>query len=955
MAVAPSMLDKVGQGFLDAASSLDADIDASSLVDRLSGDADPTSQKVKKALAELKELVRRAPWAVVATPGAVPAMLRVINKLAHRCGQDGEDDAEEPLQDALEALGQLLGDEPKAQPSRSLPSSPKKGAGRTGEDEAAARRGLEVAELAVRHTDNGKELLRILSARSVSSQFDVMVVLQRIYRKLPDPINKALLADPMALNRLMEILQNCQIDYVRNESLGLLLLLTASNKEIQQIVTMQGLADTVFALLAEEDLGTGGRVARDLLQCLTNLAGSATCQRCIRETGGLASLVQTTTAALLGKRLMPEEGEEDEEEDVDDDEFGRIQRLRVEVSQEARWACFLALTDVALAFAGATSSMSSPSGDGGAAGEVNREVVANRDALVRNGVLDLLRRLPDPRVDVEAKLRLVRILEALEPTPLAATRLEQVDRGSTVSLLSALASMVVSPAVPLPLKSALSRVLCRTISRHSPLQLSLLASLSPQIEPSEPGEEVPAMRQVVAILEKAASGRPEPQPLWFAFHLLLAMLFGNTSVQRALPSMRIAFHGGEEPAEFCLDLFLMAFSGCARRCLESSPDDEEPSGEFGSGVPDGPASPAAALVAALKLLAYWLASCPPALASFAGSPVMVPRTMDLILIGSRCGDFFRAHLEGLAALVMGLCIKADEGQGAVAGQQPFMALLAKKVGIEEFQRKGERLFRSEVMSRPPRNLANFRWYNSRFRSFLREQQQAIQRRMVQLYVSDGIGGGSALAEDVADQYKQLIRVQDAKFREVQNENEQLRSEVETFMSRSLQASSEALLEKMEALRMENEALHKEVAQLEEEGSDRIVRLERELRQSRSYICELEQQRQSMAVGYEQVERSSEALRRELEELRSGQKAADRSRAAGGSELVLALAAEDAQRRVEELERERADMLELMGCIIGACPEAKRFVASLEVTSAGAAWASGSDDVLQAASHPEVVP
>merc|ERR1712151_1077547 len=176
---------------------------------------------------------------------------------------------------------------------------------------------------------------------------------------------------------------------------------------------------------------------------------------------------------------------------------------------------------------------------------------------------------------------------------------------------------------------------------------------------------------------------------------------------------------------------------------------------------------------------------------------------------------------------------------------------------------GERVFRSDALQRPPRALVAFRWYNSRFRTFLREQHKAIQRRMVQLYVAEGVGSGSALSEDVADQYKQLIRVQDEKFREVQRENEGLRAEVEAFMRRSLQASSAALIGKMDALKMENQALHTEVAQLEQEAAAGTARLEQELQRSRAYICELEQQRQSMAIGYEQVERTSAAMQAEV--------------------------------------------------------------------------------------------
>lgn len=62
-----------------------------------------------------------------------------------------------------------------------------------------------------------------------------MVLLQKIYQRLPDPVNTAILADPRSLGHLMHVLQSSPIDYVRNESLGLLLLLTASNTDIQTL------------------------------------------------------------------------------------------------------------------------------------------------------------------------------------------------------------------------------------------------------------------------------------------------------------------------------------------------------------------------------------------------------------------------------------------------------------------------------------------------------------------------------------------------------------------------------------------------------------------------------------------------------------------------------------------------------------------------------------------------
>jgi len=258
-----------------------------------------------------------------------------------------------------------------------------------------------------------------------------------------------------------------------------------------------------------------------------------------------------------------------------------------------------------------------------------------------------------------------------------------------------------------------------------------------------------------------------------------------------------------------------------------------------------------------------------------------------------------------------------------------MSLVANRVGIEEFQHKVDRMFRNDVLQRPARPLTAFRWYNGRFRVFARDQHKAVQRRMVQLYVAEGVGRGS-MAEDVADQYKQLIRVQDEKFREVQKENEGLRAEVEAFMRRSLQASSAALVGKMDSLRMENEALHAEVAQLEQESTERSTRLEQELQRSRSYILELEQQRQSMAVGYEQVERTSEALRAEVNSLKVAVAVAKAAQPGtkDASREAITKEAEEARQRVEELKGERADLLDLLGCVIAACPEASKFVAPL---------------------------
>eukprot|EP00927_Polykrikos_kofoidii_P076833 TRINITY_DN73858_c0_g1_i1.p1 TRINITY_DN73858_c0_g1~~TRINITY_DN73858_c0_g1_i1.p1 ORF type:complete len:995 (-),score=205.72 TRINITY_DN73858_c0_g1_i1:64-3048(-) len=902
-----SFLDTVGQHILSTAGTLEAHIDAEGLVKRLVGEEKPTSRTAQRVLGELKELARRAPGAVVSTQGALQAILRAISKLGPLAEKE-DFDAIEPLQDGLQTISFLIGE--------ALPN----------EDEVAKQRSIGVAELAVAHTSNGKGLLELLNATDISTEYDAMVLLQRIYRRIPEPLDTALLADPLALGRLMQTLQSCQIDYVRNECLGLLILLTTSNVEIQKIVTVQGLVETVFAILDEEDLAAGGKVARDLLLCLTNLTGNVTCQKYIRESEGSSRLIEAMINALTGRRPLSGGDDDGGEED---DAFGGG---RVDVSEEARWCCLLLLADAALALAGSggAAAETSAEDDGGRA---KLESMRNQDALLRAGALGLCRHLSDPRISLPAKLKIVDLLEALTPNPQAAKRFQayQDDSGP---LFFVAANVVLAPTTDLQLRNALGRVLGRAVASHPTLQSLVCSSLSPQLDMPEIGVVTPIGRQVVGLLEDAARGRAEPGPLWYALHFAFAMLHGNADVQSVCVSMPVAVPSDAGPPETFLDLVFRAFTAVARACQIHSHSAEEGTHSVNTS-PSHPESPAAALVGILKFLAYWMASCPVALVPFALSPVTVPLAVDLAKSGPLCGAFFQVHIEGLSSLLLGLCISAEGNDVDVSS---LMALLAQSVGIEAFQEKVERLARSESLQRPPRPLSSFRWYGGRFRAFIRERQRVVQRRMVQLYVAGSVGiGGSALSEDVADHYKQLIRVQDVELREVRKENEHLRSEVEAFMRRALQAKSVALVEKMNAMEKENEALQTEVGQLFQEKEERDARYEEESGRLRAAVCELEQQLQSMAVGYEQVERTSESLARDNAELRAELAVLRQCNGSGGGGsgndtvnriVTVERTAANALHAANELRRQRDDLLELLSRVAAMSPEAARLVAPL---------------------------
>lgn len=894
---AVSFLDAVGQSIVNSASSIDAHIDAGALLERIAADTSPNARQSQKALSELKGLARQAPGAVATAQGAVRTILLVVEQLASIANEDV--DCTEGLQDALETLGLLVG------------------ASDDQVDAETTRRGAEVAELIIRHGDNGKQLLRLLGIRDISTKYDAMALLQRIYQRFPEPISAALLADPHALGDIMHIVHECHIDYVRNEGIRLLLLLTESNADIQKIVTFQGLVDDIFRIiLEEEDLSTGGTVARDLLQCFMNLVRNSMCQRHIRETGGIQLLKEALAAAVCGRRRRDSKGSEE----VDSDEAE--EDPRPDIPEETRWACLALLTDAALALVGGVRAADDQ-------GESQPEVRANRDALIQAGALGLCTRLKDLRLALPAKLKIVELLEGLGSSELTARVLMSYENSGT-PLLFVLVAVLLGRSTVLSLRSALGRVLCCALKRHASLQSFFCSSFRPELEPP-PDDVLPAGSQVVAALEAATRGRAEPEQVWFAMHLVLAMIHNSPSVQSMCTTMPIAIPEDAGPAESFLELVFRVFSAIGRDCLDARLDDGSGNADVDNAAASAsPTASATPLLAMLKLLTYWLACCPAALTQFTGSPVMVPLAMDLILVGATDdAPFLKAHIAGISALLMGTCLRAASGSGEAngcdTGGPALMTLIAQRVGIEAFQRRVDRLWRSAALQKPPRGFADFCWYDSEFCTFVRNQQQAVQRRMVELYVAEGAGcGGAALSEDVADHYKQLIRVQDTALREVRRENEQLRGEVEAFMQRSLQASSFALVDKMTAMQLENEALHAEVEQLLNEAEERQKRADRERKQLRLVVTELEQQLQSMALGYEQVERTSEALAQENTQLRAMTAtvgASNSSVSPAQREEVLSRELASAQRHVSELQVEHAELLELLGHLAAARPGA----------------------------------
>lgn len=274
-------------------------------------------------------------------------------------------------------------------------------------------------------------------------------------------------------------------------------------------------------------------------------------------------------------------------------------------------------------------------------------------------------------------------------------------------------------------------------------------------------------------------------------------------------------------------------------------------------------------------------------------------------------------MEGLASLLMGICIMAKT-------ESSLMTLVASHVGISGFHEKVNRLWESEALQAPAQGLSELRLYSARFRKFVQAQKQAVQRQMVQLYIagrSDVGDVAQGLSHDIADHYKMLIRDSDTNLQEVRKQNEHLHREVEAFKLRSMNAATAAVSTKVDATQGENERLHAEVSQLTKELEDLGRQLGDERSEARSNVSELERQLQAVATGYEEVEKASAVHAEKIVSLR----AAATPLSEKDREVLTA------RRRVEELEKDRADLLDLLGRVAAECPEAQCLIAPLGVS------------------------
>ncbi|CEM25445.1 unnamed protein product [Vitrella brassicaformis CCMP3155] len=1019
--MALTILKAVNQGFQAGATLLDAHIDAESLLHALHASPVPSDAGMK-ALNRLRDIARDNPDAVAMQTNAIQLLCGALLTLQ----ATSDPDAAAGLQDVLETLNFIVGS--KAEGERADRQQQGHDEGQQQHVTADQRRHLSTI---MDQTQDGKVLFGLLQAqKDVYVAYDTMVLLQHLYRHFSSKVAQTILSDPMGLSSLMQILQDAKTDFVRNEALQLLYLLTETNTEIQKIVTFQGCIESLFAVISEEDISRHfTSVTRTALRCLLNFLSNPYCVKYVRETGGIRAMCD-----LMAKALEPTKTAEDSSptaassRSVEGDDHKCAQAVEY------------LIRGTILLLQG-----------GGEAPEAGKSVEHNQNAFVSSGFLDLAcRHVNDTRLPLDLRHQVCEaILRVACGNAQASKALQSFtkcddrhtewasrhrvghssanrDGQTDVSVpppLFFLVDELLADSTDLPMRAAIATTIQLLVAGDTNLQSFLLSTLAPQLQP-DPSciafNTMPPGRAIVQSIDdvmrarqhdgKTATDEEEEkreselaeglmvQKLWYGLEVVLAMLGTSQEVQSVAVQMPVEIPSDAGPAETLSGKLLRLFGLLAKETLAigkttttttSSSTTQQLDGRLTRPHKEGlrPEWVGVSLLGLLKVFIQWVEHCVTAMAPLIASPVYMPMLLDLVQFSVSKSvaspgsviDEAATHLQGLAALLLGMCVENLDAQkasssppspggaasssggggqdeaissGTAMNAAALLSVLATRVGLDEFNQKIERLQRTEAFARcskllfPPHAKGKvpntFIVYSPGFARLVKAHYETLQRKMVQLYLSSQAnqitsaavgGGGSIVSTDVAEHYKDLIKMQDNELRALKADNEKLRQEVAEYAKRSIAADSALLVVKLDALTEECKRLRQEVDTLTVESSRKEAALSTERQSNRVKITEMEKQLEALVVAYDALEASIATKDDELTNLRATVEARQDATQVAQSE-AYAKALKDlmhTKRQLEDLRRDHDVLLEVLVLIAEEQPSTQQFLCPLTQT------------------------
>eukprot|EP01116_Phalansterium_solitarium_P000214 TRINITY_DN10123_c0_g1_i1.p1 TRINITY_DN10123_c0_g1~~TRINITY_DN10123_c0_g1_i1.p1 ORF type:complete len:1117 (+),score=415.56 TRINITY_DN10123_c0_g1_i1:143-3493(+) len=529
----------------------------------------------------------------------------------------------------------------------------------------------ENAAAFVKDTRNVATILELAQEHDAGVRYHTVQLLRIVTAFRLSETQQAVLAAPLGVGHLMDLLRDSR-EMVRNEVLLLLCELTKSNQEIQKIIAFEGAFDVVFEIIYDDgpvEAHEGGVIVNDCLQFAnTLLRANHSNQNYFRETGSLSKMLPLLNVNKTDMWILT-------------DDKASLLLLALE-----------------------TLSLLLPTN--------NPSRTANLAALAKCGVLQLviplaLGSMNNAHIRVKALMTLGDLLYGSK---------EHATRFSLYSFppASSRASDGGPPPPPVP---AVARLLAVALGSRDPAesgaavrafrcflyeneegQLALASTVTPSaISSSSTPQSLTGLIEgsvtvgsilLHALLDWEPQG--PPQPAWYSSCILGYILRDSPRAKDLL--LRIPL---EIPKQGVPMVTLLTRSMRVLTLLHRTP-----------GLPNAsPLLPSPGLlvrVGLLRLLGTWLDDCGGAVKSFLDSATNLSFLVEIVLqhsphsdphmVGTGNDGF--AHVQGLAAFLIGLCFICNQDQPSSQQQASLQGIIVQRIGIERLLDALDRVRRS---------------------------------------------------------------------------------------------------------------------------------------------------------------------------------------------------------------------------------------------------------------------
>ncbi|KPJ02496.1 General vesicular transport factor p115 [Papilio xuthus] len=130
--------------------------------------------------------------------------------------------------------------------------------------------GEQFTEMFIKDHNNVQLILDLLDEYDFRVRLSAVQLLTSLLTNRPKDMQEIILVKPMGVSKMMDLLSDNR-EVIRNETLLLLIKLTKGNANIQKIVAFENAFDRLFEIVSSEGFSDGGIIVEDCLLLMLNL------------------------------------------------------------------------------------------------------------------------------------------------------------------------------------------------------------------------------------------------------------------------------------------------------------------------------------------------------------------------------------------------------------------------------------------------------------------------------------------------------------------------------------------------------------------------------------------------------------------------------------------------------------------------------------------------------------